>query len=37
METLIPSLGDLGQTVGCVETMIDYHILSVARRPITGD
>jgi len=37
MATLIPSLGYLGQTVGCVGTMIDYHILSVARRPIIGD
>jgi hypothetical protein len=37
MATLIPSLGDLGQTVDCEEIMTDYHILSVARRPNEGD
>jgi len=37
MATLSPSLGDLGQTADHVEITIDYHILSVARRPTAGD
>jgi hypothetical protein len=37
MATVILLLGDLWQTVNCVEIMIAYHILSVTRRPPVGD